>query len=80
MRAVTEGAGQARELMTRIERGGEDQAEHTDRIATAVSEAERATQTTAATAEESAAASEELYSQSESLKTVVARLTALAGS
>jgi len=79
VRSVTEGAEKAGGLMAEIERGNESQATDTHRISQTISEMERTTQTTAASAEESAAASQELFAQSESLRGVVAQLTAMAG-
>jgi hypothetical protein len=77
VRSVTEGAANARAVMAEVRRGVEAQASDTGQIAGSIAEMERATQSAAANAEESASAGEELHSQSQSLMHVVSRLTEL---
>lgn len=79
IQTVTEGARKARELMAETERGNEAQARDTERMAQAISQMERATRASTASAEESAVAGEHLYAHSESLRLAVAKLTELAG-
>jgi methyl-accepting chemotaxis protein/methyl-accepting chemotaxis protein-1 (serine sensor receptor) len=57
----------------------QEQTRGLDQIAKAITQMEQVTQKTAANAEESASAAEELNAQSESLKDVVERLTAMVG-
>jgi methyl-accepting chemotaxis protein/methyl-accepting chemotaxis protein-1 (serine sensor receptor) len=57
----------------------QEQARGLDQIGKAITQIERVTQTTAANAEERAAAAEELRAQSETVKDVVERLAAMVG-
>ncbi len=59
--------------------GSQEQARGIEQIAKAITQMEQVTQKTAANAEESASAAEELNAQSETLKDVVERLTAMVG-
>jgi methyl-accepting chemotaxis protein len=79
VRSVTESATEAQALMRQVQSSNEEQAKETEQIARAISEMERVTQSSAASAEQSASAGEELYAQSESMRGIVSRLTALTG-
>jgi methyl-accepting chemotaxis protein/methyl-accepting chemotaxis protein-1 (serine sensor receptor) len=59
--------------------GSQEQARGIEQIGKAISQMEQVTQKTAANAEESASAAEELSAQSESLKDIVACLSAMVG-
>lgn len=62
------------ELVAQIADASKEQSQGLDQITVAVSQMDRVTQTTAASAEESASASEELNGQADSLKQAVAEL------
>src|SRR5574340_224653 len=79
IRAITEEAGKIKALMDEVNRGSEEQSRGIEQIAKAIVHMEQVTQQTAATAEESASAAKELDAQSETLKEVVERLTAIVG-
>jgi methyl-accepting chemotaxis protein/methyl-accepting chemotaxis protein-1 (serine sensor receptor) len=66
-----------KELVDEVKAGSQQQASAIDQIDRAIAQMERVTQTTAANAEESAAAATELTAQSDVLRDVVNRLTAL---
>ena len=66
-------------LVDEMNLGSQEQAKGIAQIARAVAQMEQLTQTTAANSEESAAAAEELTAQSEALKDIVTRLTAMVG-
>jgi methyl-accepting chemotaxis protein len=68
-----------RSLVDEVSVASRQQAEGIDHVAQAVAQMEKITQTTAATAEESAAASEELSAQAETAMGVVSKLAALVG-
>jgi methyl-accepting chemotaxis protein len=79
MQAVTEATAKVKTLVDEVNLGGQEQARGLEQIGKAVHQMEHVTQTTAANAEESAAAAEELTAQSEAVKDVVERLTAIVG-
>jgi methyl-accepting chemotaxis protein len=79
MRAVTEAATKVKTLVDEVNLGSQEQARGIEQIGKAITQMEQVTQKTAANAEESAAAAEELNAQSETLKDVVERLTAMVG-
>jgi methyl-accepting chemotaxis protein len=72
-------AGKVKTLVDEVNLGSEEQARGIEQMAGAITQMERVTQTTAANAEESAAAAEQLTAQSATLKDIVDRLTAMAG-
>ncbi len=76
---VTGSTGKVKELVAEIAAASGEQAQGVDQINKAVVEMNNVTQQTAANAEESASASEELNAQSETMKGVVAELVALVG-
>ncbi len=79
IRAITGESAQVRTLVADVSQGSQEQARGIEQIATAITQMERVTQSTAANAEQTAAAAEELNAQSETLKHIVQRLTALVG-
>ena len=72
-------AGKVKTLVDEVNLGSEEQARGIEQMAGAITQMERVTQTTAANAEESAAAAEQLTAQSATLNDIVDRLTAMAG-
>jgi methyl-accepting chemotaxis protein len=78
--AITENADKVKVLVDEVNRGSHDQARGMEQITRAISQMEEVTQKTAASAEQSAAAGQELDSQSDSLRAVVGRLTGMVGS
>jgi methyl-accepting chemotaxis protein len=79
IRAITEESGKVKMLVEEVNLGSQEQVRGMDQIGKAISQMSEVTQTTAANAEESASAAEELNAQSESLKHIVARLNAMVG-
>jgi methyl-accepting chemotaxis protein/methyl-accepting chemotaxis protein-1 (serine sensor receptor) len=77
--AITEDADRVKALVDEVNRGGLEQCRGIEQIGHAISQMERVTQETAANAEESAAAAEQLHAQSEVLKDIMDRLTAMVG-
>jgi methyl-accepting chemotaxis protein len=77
--AITQSANKVKGLVDEISVAGRQQAQGIDQVTQAISQMEKVTQTTAATAEESAAASEELNAQAETSMIVVRKLQALVG-
>ncbi len=79
IRAITEDSGKVQTLVDEVNLGSQEQARGIDQIGKAVAQMEEVTQKTAANAEESAAAAEELNAQSATLKDIVERLSAMVG-
>ncbi len=79
IRAITEEAGKVKTLVDEVNLGSQEQARGIEQIGKAISQMEQVTQKTAANAEESASAAEELNAQSMTLKNIVERLTAMVG-
>jgi methyl-accepting chemotaxis protein/methyl-accepting chemotaxis protein-1 (serine sensor receptor) len=79
IRAITESSTQVKTLVDEVNMGSQEQARGIDQIAKAVAQMDQVTQTTAASAEESASASEELSAQAQALNQVVSDLGALVG-
>lgn len=79
VRAITEASAQVKTLVEEVNLGSQEQARGFWQIGKAIFQMERVTQQTAAGAKESASASAELNAQSEALRNVVRRLTALVG-
>jgi methyl-accepting chemotaxis protein len=79
IRAVTEEAGKVKTLVDEVSLGSQEQARGIEQIGKAISQMEQVTQKSAANAEECASAAEELNAQSETLRDVVERLTAMVG-
>ena len=76
---ITEGAGKVKTLVDEVEASSKEQAQGIEQISKAVAQMDQVTQKTAANAEESASASQELNAQSQTLMSVVDRLQALVG-
>ena len=67
-------------LVDEVSVASRQQAQGIDQVSQAIAQMEKVTQTTAATAEESAAASEELNAQAQGSMTVIRQLEVLVGS
>jgi methyl-accepting chemotaxis protein/methyl-accepting chemotaxis protein-1 (serine sensor receptor) len=80
IQGITEGAGSVKILVDEVEASSKEQAQGIVQISKAVAHMDEATQRTAANAEESASASEQLSGQSQALMVVVEQLRALVGS
>jgi methyl-accepting chemotaxis protein len=80
IRAITDEVAKVKTLIDEVNLGGQEQARGIEQISKAMTQMQAVTQTTAANAEESAAAAQELNAQSATLKDIVERLTAMAGS
>jgi methyl-accepting chemotaxis protein/methyl-accepting chemotaxis protein-1 (serine sensor receptor) len=79
IKAITEEAGKVKTLVDDVNEGSQEQARGIDQIGKAIAQMDQLTQQTAASAEESASAAEELNAQSTTLKDIVDRLTAIVG-
>ena len=79
IRAITEDGGKVKTLVDEVNLGSQEQVRGIEQIAKAIAQMDRVTQKTAADAEETASAAEELNAQSETLKDIVDRLTAMVG-
>jgi len=79
IRAITESATQVKTLVDEVNMGSQEQARGIDQIAKAIAQMDQVTQGTAASAEESASASEELSAQAQALNHIVGELGALIG-
>ena len=76
---ITADADSIRKIVEEVQRSSQEQGTGISQIGRAIVQMEQVTQNTAAHAEESAAAAEELHAQSGSLKEIVERLTVLVG-
>jgi methyl-accepting chemotaxis protein/methyl-accepting chemotaxis protein-1 (serine sensor receptor) len=76
---ITEGAAKVKILVEEVHVGSQEQARGLDQIVKAITQMEHVTQKTAASAEESASAGQELSAQSECLRGLVRRLASLVG-
>jgi len=76
---VTHDTARIKEMVDEVSLGSVEQSRGIDQISKAIVHMEQVTQTTAANAEQSAAAAEELNAQSETMKDVVGRLQAMVG-
>lgn len=79
IRAITEEANRVKTLVDEVNLGSQEQVRGIEQIGKAINQMEQVTQKTAASAEESASAAAELNAQSETLKDIVERLTAMVG-
>jgi methyl-accepting chemotaxis protein/methyl-accepting chemotaxis protein-1 (serine sensor receptor) len=79
IQAITDSAGRVKALVDDVEASGREQTKGIELIAQAVSRMDQETQRTAASAEDSAAASGELHGQSQALMKVVEQLEAMVG-
>jgi hypothetical protein len=76
---ITESVTKVKGLVDQVSQASRQQSQGIDQVSQAISQMEKVTQTTAATAEESAAASEELTAQAQGSMQVVTRLEELVG-
>jgi methyl-accepting chemotaxis protein/methyl-accepting chemotaxis protein-1 (serine sensor receptor) len=79
IRAITESAAKVKTLVDEVNMGSQEQARGIDQISKAIAQMDQVTQGTAASAEESASASEELSAQAQALNHIVTELGALVG-
>ncbi|MCZ2155046.1 MAG: methyl-accepting chemotaxis protein [Bryobacterales bacterium] len=77
--AITEQAAKVKTLVDEVNLGSQEQTRGIEQIGKAITQMEQVTQKAAANAEESASAAEELNAQSETLKDIVERLSAMVG-
>jgi len=77
--AITEESAKVKTLVDEVHLGSQEQAHGIEQIGKAITQMEQVTQKTAANAEESAAAAEELTAQSATLKDIVENLTSMVG-
>ncbi|MFN7999262.1 MAG: methyl-accepting chemotaxis protein [Bryobacteraceae bacterium] len=76
---ITEESATVKTLVEEVSQGSHEQARGIEQIGKAIAQMEQVTQTTAANAEESAAAAEQLNAQSETLRNVIQRLMEMVG-
>jgi hypothetical protein len=79
VRSITQSASKVKALVDDVEHGSKEQVNGIGQVSNAMVQMEKVTQAIAAQAEESAAAGEELSSQSEALRGIVARLESMVG-
>ena len=80
LQEIVEGVGKTTDLVKEIAAASQEQAQGIDQVNTAVAQMDKVTQQNAASAEESASASEELSAQAKSMNQAVQELVALVGS
>ena len=79
IRTLTGEAGQVKTLVEEVSTGSRAQTQGIEQVAQSVAQMENLTQSSAASAEEGAAAAEELTAQSQAMKNAVDRLSAMVG-
>ena len=79
IRSITDAVGEVRQLVEAVSTASQQQAQGFDQVSQAIAQMEKVTQTNAATAEESAAASEELNAQAEASLVAVEEIAHLVG-
>jgi methyl-accepting chemotaxis protein/methyl-accepting chemotaxis protein-1 (serine sensor receptor) len=79
IRAITESATKVKTLVDEVNLGSQEQARGMDQISKAIAQMDQVTQSTAANAEESASASEEMSAQAEALDHIVQQLRSMVG-
>src|SRR5262249_53242653 len=79
MSAIAANAAQVKTLVDEVNLGSAEQARGIEQVARAVAQMEKLTQNSAASAEEGAAAAQDLNSQSAALEAIIRELTALVG-
>jgi methyl-accepting chemotaxis protein len=79
IRAITASSAEVKTLVDEVNMGSEEQARGIEQIAKAIAQMDQVTQGTAASAEESASASEQLSAQAQALNHIVKELDALVG-
>jgi methyl-accepting chemotaxis protein len=77
VRAITEDSAKIKMLIDEVTRSSQEQSSGIEQVSKAISQMESVTQTSAATAEQSSALSQDLNSQSESLQRILGRLTVI---
>jgi methyl-accepting chemotaxis protein len=80
IRAITESSTQVKTLVDEVNMGSQEQARGIDQISKAIAQMDQVTQSTAASAEESASASEELSAQAQALNHIIVGLGTMVGS
>lgn len=80
IRAITGESNKVKTLLDEVNLGSQEQVRGIEQIARAIGQMERLTQSTAANAQQSAAAAEELTAQSHAVRRVVGQLAAMVGS
>jgi len=78
--SITDSSSQVKMLVDEVNLGSQEQARGIEQISRSVSQMDQVTQTTAANAEQSASASEELSAQAEAMNHIVLQLRTLVGS
>ena len=79
IRVITQESEKVKTLVDSVNQASGEQAKGIEQIGTAVTQMEQVTQTAAASAEEGAAAAEELTAQSAALRNLIEQLTAMVG-
>jgi methyl-accepting chemotaxis protein/methyl-accepting chemotaxis protein-1 (serine sensor receptor) len=79
IRAITESAAKVKTLVDEVNLGSQEQARGIEHISKSIAEMDRVTQANAASAEESASASEEMSAQAEALQNIARELRTLVG-
>jgi len=79
IRAITEESAKVKTLVDEVSLSSVEQTRGIEQVAKAITQMEQVTQNSAASAEEGASAAEELTAQSEAMKDVVERLSAMVG-
>jgi methyl-accepting chemotaxis protein/methyl-accepting chemotaxis protein-1 (serine sensor receptor) len=79
IRSITEESAKVKTLVDEVSLGSQEQAGGIEQIGKAITQMEQVTQKNAANAQEGASAAEELNAQSEALRNIVERLTAMVG-
>jgi methyl-accepting chemotaxis protein/methyl-accepting chemotaxis protein-1 (serine sensor receptor) len=77
IRTIIEGFSNVKTLVDEVALASEEQSRGLDQIARSINQMEHVTQTTASSAEEGAAAAEELHAQSDTLKGIVSQLDSM---
>jgi methyl-accepting chemotaxis protein/methyl-accepting chemotaxis protein-1 (serine sensor receptor) len=77
IRTISEESAQVKTLMAQVNSGSQEQARGIEQIGKALTQMQQTTQTTAANAQEGAAAAEELDTQAATMKDIVERLRAM---
>jgi len=79
VRSITDSAARVKKLVDEVECGSQEQSRGIEQVARSIAQMQTVTQTTAASAEQNAAASQELRTQSDTLREVVAQLDMMVG-
>jgi methyl-accepting chemotaxis protein len=79
IRAITESAAKVKTLVDEVNLGSQEQARGIEQISKSIAEMDRVTQANAASAEQSASASEEMSAQAEALQNIARELRTLVG-